>query len=387
MNRPSAGFSLEAHYYDGGLKIENFPSRRPVVGLPASEHVIYSDMQSLGRDDFIFELCLFQSDCKENWLWLGCYVASVDRQFGDRSNYVSVGIWMKELVAIDCKAVLISLSQAAVLLNKDGMTNTLKQNFLKLESVSRERYLLARDELPAGLIGIARSNLSNSSHREFDIVGTVEQAVTTIEAALLNLQLAPTPFVAESKIRFRVSPTSRKSNSSAALPAVSDLLLPLVLSLPTVVEATAHAVIHLKEQLSQLKSANESMSDQLDAYRQAADRIVLERDTLKLKVTEQGEELERLRALPYTTISNQLREISGRLDILMSAPRQPVTRVEPVRQLGATPTTSKKSSENDLAIQLAKYFLIAALLIAVVGAITYSILEMSWSNFHLPFSK
>jgi len=375
MGQSSAGFSLEAHYYDGGLKEENFPNSRPVSGLPASEYVIYADTPNLGKDDLIFELCLIPSDQNENWVWLGCYAASADRQFGDRSNYVGVGIWMRDLVAIDCRSILRSLSQATALLNKEGMTPSLHQKFLKLESVIRNHYLLPRDELPSGLIGMRRSSSSSSEYEEFVIVGSLEAAIADVEAAVLNLQLAPTPFVANTKVRFRVVSAPRQSNPQSLLPALPELFLPLVLSLPKVVEESAKTLIQLKGQYSQLKSDNESMATQLDSLRHAADRIATERDALKLKITEQGGELDRLRALPYTTINSQLSEISRHLEILRVGSPPSVAPSRPTGNPSPRAPTQNKSSEKSLALQLLKYFLIMALVIGIVGAITYTFLE------------
>lgn len=374
MRQSSTGFSLEAHYYDGGLRKENFPNPRPVSGLPASEHVIYSDTQNLGKEDLTFELCLVPSDQNENWVWLGCYAASADRQFGERSNYVGVGIWMRDLVAIDCRSILRSLSQAAILLNKEGMTPSLHQKFLKFESVIRNHYLLPRDELPSGLVGMRRSSRS-SEYKEFEIVGSLETAIADVEAAVLNLQLAPTPFVANTKVRFRVISAPRQSNPQSLLPALPELFLPLVLSLPKVVEESAKTLIQLKEQYSQLKSDNESMATQLDSFRHAADRIATERDALKLKVTEQGGELDRLRALPYTTINSQLSEISRRLEILTVGSRPSAAPSYPPINPSPRAPIVKNASEKSLALQLLKYSLIMTLVIGIVGAITYVFLD------------
>ena len=384
MGQSSAGFSLEAHYYDGGLKKDNFPNSRPVSGLPAPEHVIYADPQNLGKEDLTFELCLIPSDQNENWVWLGCYAASADRQFGDRSNYVGVGIWMRDLVAIDCRSILRSLSQATVLLNTEGMTTSLHQKFLKFESVIRNHYLLPRDELPSGLVGMRRSSGSSSEYKEFEIVGSLETAIADVEAAVLNLQLAPTPFVANTKVRFRVVSAPRQSNPQSLLPALSELFLPLVLSLPKVVEESAKTLIQLKGQYSQLKSDNESMATQFDSFRHAADRIATERDDLRLKVTEQGGELDRLRALPYTTINSQLSEISRRLEILSVGSRPSAAPSHPARDPHPRAPIVKNSSEKSLALQLLKYFLIMALVIGIVGAITYVFLEI-FELLRLPF--
>lgn len=383
MGQSSAGFSLEAHYYDGGLKEENFPNSRPVSGLPASEYVIYADTPNLGKDDLIFELCLIPSDQNENWVWLGCYAASADRQFGDRSNYVGVGIWMRDLVAIDCRSILRSLSQATALLNKEGMTPSLHQKFLKLESVIRNHYLLPRDELPSGLIGMRRSSSSSSEYKEFEIVGSLETAIADVEAAVLNLQLAPTPFVANTKVRFRVVSAPRQSNPQSLLPALSELFLPLVLSLPKVVEESAKTLIQLKGQYSQLKSDNESMATQFDSFRHAADRIATERDDLRLKVTEQGGELDRLRALPYTTINSQLSEISRRLEILNVAPRPSEAPIRPTKIPRPIEPIGEPSTDTRLALQLLQYFLIIVLVIGIVVAITYGILEFLKHPFRL----
>lgn len=381
MGQSSAGFSLEAHYYDGGLKEENFPNPRPVSGLPASEHVIYADTPNLGKDDLTFELCLIPSDQNENWVWLGCYAASSDRQFGDRSNYVGVGIWMRDFVAIDCRSILRSLAQATADLNKEGMTTSLHNKFLEFESVIRDEYLLVRDELPSGLVGMTRSSSGESGYREFEILGPLEAAIADVEAAVLNLQLAPAPFVPNTKVRFKIVSALPQSNSPSLLPALPELFRPLVFSLPKVVEETAKTLIQVKEQYSELKSVNESMRAQLDSFRNAADRVNIECDALKLKITEQGEELDRLRALPLTIINTQLSEISRRLEILNVAPPPSEAPIRPTKIPRPIEPIGEPSTDIKLALKLLQYFLIIVLVIGIVGAIAYGILFLNLPPF------
>ncbi|MBM4205125.1 MAG: hypothetical protein FJ194_13400 [Gammaproteobacteria bacterium] len=169
------------------------------------------------------------------------------------------------------------------------------------------------------------------------------------------------------------NPASRRASS--LLPALSDLLRPLVLGLPKVVEETAKTLIKVKEQYSELKSANESTTTQLESFRNAADRMTAECDALKLKISQQGEELARLRALPFTIINTQLSEISRRFEILNVAPRPSEAPIRPTKIPRPIEPIDEPSTDIKLALKLLQYFLIIVLVIGIVGAIAYGILE------------
>lgn len=368
-------FALDAHYYDGGLRIATFPQRSSPASTPDVEAVIFADTSTLKAQDVVFEVAIILSASRARYLWIGCYLSSADRQFGDRANYVCIGLWLSELVAIRCKPLLMSLFQAATQIRKTGMTSSLQENLHELSSIIAERYLCSRTEFPSSCQGIVKQDVVQNVAREFHLSSSVDESVAALESALINLQLAPIPFVDGSRVRFRLNPNEKVSSSTDVLPSAAELLLPLVVDLPQIIGNSVKEVGELKKSLNDIASENAKLVRQLEGLSSKLDRASAERDASKKALLEQTEELESLRKLPYTIINKQLKDVDSKLDHLAAITRTPAAYAPPPRY---SQQTARKRADDDgigLAWKIFMYSLIGLTVVIAVGFGVYKALD------------
>lgn len=360
--------ALEVHYYDGGLRVATFPERRRLSALPAEDSIVFENIKPLTRTEVVFEVAVINSASNVAFLWVGCYLPSIDRQFGDRANYVCVGLWFDGMVALECKDLLFSLYQAATVLNKQGLTKALSEKLTQLSTVISESYLHSRDIFPPICAGLLPFASSQKLVREFQLNDSIENAAGALESALINLQLAPKPFVDVPRVRFRIVMEQGSTSISDALPSQRDLLYPIVTGLPKIVERTATELTEIKKTVSVLVAERSKANREMSELSQINKEIVEERDSQKKKLLEQEEELDRLRKLPYTIINTQLKELSSRIDRALSPNRGNGAYISQPRPLSPAAKNAHPKSDGSASTYVAYVLGFAVIVLIGVGA-------------------
>lgn len=365
--------ALEAHYYDGGLKTATFPEKIRLQALPNYDKVIFADTLTLTPQTVIFEVASFQSANQTRYLWIGCYLASTDRQFGDRANYVCVGLWLAELVSLQCKPLLRSLWQAALQLHKNGMTTGLEADMNQLYSAISDSYLYPRADFPPSCGGFMRQASSQTTTKHFRITGRVDEAITALESALINLQLAPSPFAQSSRVRFTINAEDKDLSAQDSLPSQSELLLPLVVGLPKIVENTASELAAVRKDLTEIVSENSKLSGQVTSLTSRLERASAERDALKKALLEQTAELEKLEKLPFTIINKQLKDVDLKLDQIAGS-IVATSRHTPKPSYAPSPPRKRSNDDEGLAWAIFAYSLIGLISAILIGFGVYKLL-------------
>jgi hypothetical protein len=369
--------ALEIHYFDGGLQSETFPERRRFPSLPPKEAVVLEDTRSLSRNEILLEASAIDSAAGKRFFWVGCFIPSTDRQFGDRANYVCAGLWMSDLIAIECRELLMSLHQAAVALQKHGLTSALEKNLHELTSIIAESYLKPREEFPPSCAGISSLRVDPRSVKEYSIRHDFGEGVQFLASALINLQLALRPAFDTCRVRFRVNPDISAAIPTEALPSESDLLLPLILGIPDATAGSAKQLVDAKQRVAELSADNTRLATQVQSLEQSNQRNTVEREALRKQLVDQAEELEKLRKLPYTIINTQLRDLATRVEQISASMRGPVSYNPPTTRSLPKPNNSHDDSLS-LVLSILKWFLYISVAGLLIGVGVYFGLKRFW---------
>jgi hypothetical protein len=308
-----AFFALEAHYYDGGLRIETFPESNTSSIKPNSEKVIIDSPNDLKNSEVYYELSFFKDGTNPDFLWLSCFLKSTDRQFGDRSNYVSVGIWLSNYVVTECKSLLRSLHEAASQLKKDGMTTALRSNLQQFSAIITSRYTAPRGGYPpsySGILGVASLIVQPKT---FELNSTFGDSLEHIESAILNFQLAPKCNFQNSRLFFRISSDNEAVGKNELLPP-NKFLVPIITDIPRVMTETVSNLNRLKSDYLNVQSDRDKLANQIEHLKQEVSKITKDKTALHDSVTQ-------LQKLPYTIINSQLKEIAQQIEKLRNENR------------------------------------------------------------------
>jgi TonB family protein len=301
-----AFFALEAHYYDGGLRIEVFPESNASSLKPDSEKVIIDNPHELKNSDIYYELSVFKDDVKTNFMWLACILKSTDRQFGDRSNYVSVGIWISDYVVTECLSLLRSLYEAASQLKKDGMTTALRSNLQQFAAIISSKYISPRSGFPTSYSGILGIPSLIVQPKIFELNSTIGNPLEHIESAILNFQLAPTCIFQNSKVIFRISSDNENVGKNEFL-SQTKFLVPIITDIPRVMTETVSNLNNLQADYRKVQSDRDKLAIQIEHLKQEVLKISEEKTALLDSVAQ-------LQKLPYTIINGQLKEIAQQIE-------------------------------------------------------------------------
>jgi len=369
--------ALEVHYYDGGLRSETFPERRRLPSLPPKEAVVFEDTRSLSRNDTVLEAAVIDSSEGKRFFWVGCFLPSSDRQFGDRANYVCVGLWVSDLIVIECRGLLMSLHRAAAALQKDGLSKALESNLRDLTSAIAESYLQPRDDFPPSCAGISSLKIDPRSVKEYQIRRSFDDVIQFLASALINLQLAQRSTFDTCRVRFRVNPDLASAVSNDALPSESDLLLPLIVGIPDATAGSAKQLVDAKQRVAELSADNTRLATQVQSLEQSNQRNTVEREALRKQLLDQAEELEKLRKLPYTIINTQLRDLATRVEQISASMRGPVSYNPPTTRPLPKPNNSHDDSLS-LVLSILKWFLYISIAGLLIGVGVYFGLKRFW---------
>lgn len=136
---------IEIHYFSGGLKTILFGTPKRPEWLPEHDLVgLHNDVYPI-NNEFIIELSRHK---RKDYLitWIGVHTKGKDAIYGDRSNYLGIGLWLINTLPIEVAAIINALIKICQLLVMQGPTN----DKIKLQC---EKFL---DEyLPSWIINIS----------------------------------------------------------------------------------------------------------------------------------------------------------------------------------------------------------------------------------------
>jgi TonB family protein len=301
-----AFFALEAHYYDGGLRIETFPESNTSSIKPNSEKVIIDSPNDLKNSEVYYELSFFKDGTNPDFLWLSCFLKSTDRQFGDRSNYVSVGIWLSNHVVTECKSLLRSLHEAASQLKKDGMTTALRSNLQQFSAIVTSRYTMQRDKFPPIYSGVSAATNLVPHLKIFNLDSSSGNTLEHIESVIMNFQLSTKTNFQNSRLVFRIASDSGSVEKSELLPP-NKYLMQMITDIPRVMAETVSSLSSLNADYLKVRSEKDKLLTQIELLKREVLKITEEKAALLDSVAQ-------LQKLPYTIINVQLKEIAQQIE-------------------------------------------------------------------------
>lgn len=330
---------LETHHYDGGVKVNTFPAQQSVqVPLPSSVAILNAE-SPLGPKEVACKVHFSWLTSEILLVWVGLYIRSIDRQFGDRENYVSVGLWLPNLVLLGSAEFLQLMLDGAQRLHNEGMTESLREAFERLAKIA-ESFVHPRSSLPSICQGTARQGGSLSERVQFKVGPSISELAPILDCGLMNLQLAPDPFVTVEEAVFFAGEGVEKRGGLELLPSREELLLPLVVALPGMAEETAKELTSTRRDLADAVKRRDECNKEVTKTASQLAELKAAHEALRRIELEQREEIKRLRELPYVIIDVSLRNIAQRLDRLEirgdgPQPKQPAS--PPRRPSGSRP--------------------------------------------------
>lgn len=349
-------YFLESHHYDGGLRISFFGAPARPSEIPPSEAIFLDPDVDLLPEDFLVEHSRFITADAAEWTWIGCYSRSVDRQYGDRSNYAAVGIWLNNALISDNGQFVFAMIEGLRNLRAQGMTPSLMAGFEKFWR-SASNYLHFRSDYPAGCKGVTPTP-SHLARRVYVVADSARSDLPgAIDAAIWNLRLALTPFCQAPRVVIKIGRVT-PSGTQSALPTERELLIPFAKELPKVLEVSASEFKTVSESFTRATTQSKSLEASLaDAKREYASL-----DTKYRALRDENRMLEEkvgaLEKLPYTGISQQLTDTKRELQAIRSG-------VDSLRSTTRDrPTDPQRNESGSSWLETA---LIAAIVVVVVG--------------------
>jgi hypothetical protein len=356
-------YFLETHHYDGGLKISFFGAAARPAEIPPSETIFLDSDVDLSPEDLLVEHSRFITTDAAEWTWIGCYSRSVDRQYGDRSNYAAVGIWLNNALISDSGQFVFAMIDGLRNLRAQGMTPSLMAGFERFWRTS-SGYMRFRSDYPAGCKGVTPTS-SHLARRVYVIADSARSDLQgSIDAAIWNLRLALTPFCQAPRVVIKIGRPSPAATQNA-LPTERELLIPFARELPRVLEVTASEFRAVSESYSRVTSQSKSLEVSLaDAKREYASLDAKYR-ALRDENKTLEEKVGALEKLPYTGISQQLTDTKRELQAIRSS-------VESLRSSTRDrPAGPQQSDAESSWVETALIALIVVLLVGMLGGVGY----------------
>lgn len=310
-------YFLESHHYDGGLKISFFGAPTRPAEIPPSEAIFLDPDVDLLPEDLLVEHSRFITVDAAEWTWIGCYSRSVDRQYGDRSNYAAVGIWLNNALISDNGQFVFAMIEGLRNLRAQGMTQSLMAGFEKFWRSSSE-HMQFRSDYPAGCKGVTPTP-SHLARRVYVVADSARSDLQgSIDATIWNLRLALTPFCQAPRVVIKIGRVT-PSTTQSVLPTERELLIPFAKELPKVLEVSASEFKTVSEGFTRATTQSKSLETSLaDAKREYASL-----DTKYRALRDENRMLEEkvgaLEKLPYTGISQQLTDTKRELQAIRSS--------------------------------------------------------------------
>lgn len=358
-------YFLETHHYDGGLKVSFFGTAPRPAEMPPSETLSPDSDVDLLPEEILVEHSRFITANDTEWTWIGCYCRSVDRQYGDRSNYAAVGIWLNNSLILDSGQFVFAMIDGLRNLRTQGMTPTLMAGFEQFWRASNE-YMRFRSDYPVGCKGVTPTP-SHLARRVYVVADSARSDLQgSIDAAIWNLRLALTPFCQAPRVVIRIgrpSPTATQS----VLPTERELLIPFARELPKVLEVTTAEFRAVSEKYTRVIRQSESLEMSLATKKTEYASLDAKYRALRVENNMLAEKVVALEKLPYTGISQQLTDTKRELQAIRSS-------VESLSSSTRDLTVGPQRSDPGASwVEIASIALIVVLLVVMLGGIFYFI--------------
>jgi hypothetical protein len=367
-------YFIETHHYDGGLKVGLFGKAARPAWAPPSEAIIVSTELELGPEEFAVEFSRFASDESSCVTWIGCYMKSEDRQYGDRSNYVAAGLWLRDAVVFESGELISALRDGLRALHQQGLTQELAARFEQFTKglVSQ---IVPRRQFPAGASGIEAATSFVGPRKLFIADAKASDLNDAIESAVLNLSLSRAPFSPASRVVVWVRGTQGLPGIEPMLPSPRELLVPFAVDLPNVIESSAQKYSALVDNFSSASAQASKLQNALADKQKALETADANFRALKDENFQLQSRTKKLEGLPYTGISSQLEGIRAEITLLrrsVESIRPSVAQTQP-RPESRMPTGSPRTRNR------APYVMYAGVAIAALvgcGVLVFLVLKI-----------
>jgi hypothetical protein len=118
---------VEIHHFSGGLKTNIIGVRDRPDWIPDSDQVgLHNDIY-LKENEFVIE---FSRHKRKDKLisWIGVYSYGKDAVYGDRANYIGVGVWLTNYIPLNSYLLVDALVKICQLLVKNGPDENVKSS-------------------------------------------------------------------------------------------------------------------------------------------------------------------------------------------------------------------------------------------------------------------
>ncbi|MCX7086019.1 MAG: hypothetical protein NTY69_10840 [Methylococcales bacterium] len=244
---------VELHYFSGGLKTSIFGADARPNWLPAFDQVGLHNDVYLNENEFVIELSRHQRDGKFI-TWVGVYSSGKDAVYGDRSNYIGLGVWLVNLIPINSYLIVDALYKICKALTQNGPNQHLNEHCKQL--VENKSYLqnwvTGTSILPSLDEGLV---FDSSQHPETTYINC-SNAIDDIlirkiaDSILLNCIKADDAIKSKSRILYLLLDQSTTSEKSKQASSLSVNLYPVKLVLD-------YFNIYLQESRSTISSFND----------------------------------------------------------------------------------------------------------------------------------
>jgi hypothetical protein len=110
---------IELHYFSGGLQTKVIGSTTRPEWLPDYDLVgLHNDVYPKS-DEYVIEVSRHKRQDKYI-TWIGVYTSGKDLVYGDRSNYIGVGVWLINTIPSELVLIIDALYQICKKISEDG---------------------------------------------------------------------------------------------------------------------------------------------------------------------------------------------------------------------------------------------------------------------------
>ena len=340
---------LEAHHYQGGLRITPLGVAARPDWAPAGDRVGFRDEFPLGEGEWAVEFYRLLHGGRRV-TWIGLFKRSVDLNFGDRRNHAGVGLWLADHHLIEAETLLKALATFAGPIESEIGSAGYATQAERFVADYLPGYLIPSAQLPEALQGwasiapeqaLTQTYTASSAERPFGEAAAQVSAASFLAGpspahsrAVILVTAAPDAPAQE----LRLKPERARADVLPAilrkLPAAVDQMHGRVAELEREIVGWQQAKSRLDEELAQATTREQEVRARLETSE--AERAELRRqiemsDTLKL--------INRLCA-DMDAIKSQTGSIGSQLTGLERAVRQQAMSGSPAPQLSPAPQQS-----------------------------------------------
>ena len=276
MDGTLRGFA-ELHHFAGGLKIEpHTKDKMRPEWAPPKELAAFNREFDLGEGAVVIE---FLRSAHQGLLcdWLGIYRPAVDAVYGDRQNFIGIGIWLTGGQFFDFEYAIDALTK---LLHaaKDGVSAQIVADVDTLLAPKQLEAFAVPQSAPSELYGMPYATGSVPKTDSHFVGIPLLEAMSEISAHLVSLLVLPRSELSASRVLILASDgeVPRGLRSAVKLPARRRTAKALIEGVPSVSIAVE----------SKLQAVREKLDATEVAMRQAKDRLIHFGDELaKTKTT------------------------------------------------------------------------------------------------------